>query len=235
MSQLHLTPWQRQRLRRQLVETPDARVLRRTLAVLEFDHGRPAADIARMLAVSRQSVYNWVAAYLQARDPSALHDQEGRGRYLAVDEDDEHLLHALLAACPQDLGYPHANWTAPLLRDALQAATGRGLSEDTIRRTLHRLDYVWKRPRYDLEPDPLREKKTPHPPADPGPAQAERRAFPGRDRPAAVPAVAGRVVAARGARPGVAERPQRPAGHLRGHEPADGDTAVCAAGEGAER
>ena len=72
MSRLNLTPWQRRRLRRQLKETLDARLLRRTLAVLEFDQGRTAADIARMLGVTRQSVYNWVGAYTQGHDPRAL-------------------------------------------------------------------------------------------------------------------------------------------------------------------
>src|SRR4051794_32463692 len=97
MSQLYLTAWQRRRLRRQLTETLDARVLRRTLAVLEFDGGRPAADLARMLGVTRQSVYNWVEAYCQAHDPEALRDAEGRGRRPALDEDDAHLVEALLA------------------------------------------------------------------------------------------------------------------------------------------
>jgi hypothetical protein len=63
MSRLNLTSWQRRRLRRQLAETRDARLFRRTLAVLEFDHGRSAADIARTLGVTRQSVYDWVEAY----------------------------------------------------------------------------------------------------------------------------------------------------------------------------
>ena len=67
MSQLNLTPWQRRRLRRQLAETSDVRVYRRTLAVLEFDHGRSAADLARMLGVTCQSIYNWVDAYAQAQ------------------------------------------------------------------------------------------------------------------------------------------------------------------------
>ena len=49
MSRLNLTSWQRRRLRRQLAETREARLFRKTLAVLEFDHGRSAADIARML------------------------------------------------------------------------------------------------------------------------------------------------------------------------------------------
>src|SRR5436305_423008 len=134
MSRLNLTSWQRQRLRRQLTETHDARVFRRTLAVLEFDYGRTAADIARMLGVTRQSVSNWIQAYTQAGDPSSLEEDRGRGRPSLLDDDDEHLLRTLLAGSPQDLGYPHTCWTVPLLRHALEGGTGRTVSEDTIRR-----------------------------------------------------------------------------------------------------
>jgi transposase len=159
MSRLELTSWQRRRLRRQLAETRDARLYRRTLAVLEFDHGRSAADIARMLGVTRKCIYDRVGAYREGRDPASLEDEAGRGRHPLLDEDQEHLLEALLAASPQDLGYPHASWTVPLLREVLEIATEQRVSDDTLRRALHRLDYVWKRPRYDLEPDPEREKK----------------------------------------------------------------------------
>jgi transposase len=234
MSQLNLTSWQRQRLRRQLKQTRDVYLYRRTLAVLEFDHGRAAADIARMLGVTRQSVYNWVATYRQAGDPSGLEDEPGRGCGPILDEDDEHLLEALLAGSPQDLGLPHTSWTVPLLQDALELGTGRRLSDDTVRRALRRLDYVWKRPRYVLDPDPLREKKTPHSAANPGPAEAQRSAGGGRDRPAVVPAVAGGLVEARPGGRGVAERSQRSAGDIRGDESVDGGKAVGAAAEGAE-
>src|SRR5271165_5793899 len=84
MSRLNLTSWQRRRLRRQLAETRDARVFRRTLAVLEFDHGRCAADIARMLGVTRQSIYDWVEVYTQDHDPASLEDEGGRGRQAAA-------------------------------------------------------------------------------------------------------------------------------------------------------
>src|SRR5918997_1782263 len=109
-SRLNLTSWQRRRLRRQLTETLDARLFRRTLAVLEYDQGRSAADLARMLGVTRQSVYNWVAAYTVAHDPTALHDEPGRGRPPLLDESDDRLLDALLALSPQDLGAPHVSW-----------------------------------------------------------------------------------------------------------------------------
>jgi transposase len=235
MSQLNLTSWQRQRLRRQLTETLDARVFRRTLAVLEFDYGRSVADLARMLGVTRQSVYNWIETYLQAHDPAALQDAPGRGRPPALDEDEQHLPEALLAVSPQDLGYPHASWTIPLLQDLLEIATERRLSDGTLRRALHRLDYVWKRPRHDLDPDPEREEKTPDSPASRGLAPTQRRLGSRRDRPAALPAVARRLVQAWRSRQGLAEWPQCPTRHLRRHERADRDALVCAAGERPER
>src|SRR4051812_45952543 len=101
MSRLELTPWQRRRLRRQLAETHDARLYRRTLAVLEFDHGRSAADIARMLGVTRKCIYDWVGVYSEGRDPASLEDEPGRGRHRLLDEDQEHLLEALLTASPR--------------------------------------------------------------------------------------------------------------------------------------
>ena len=57
-----------------------------------------------------------------------------------LDEDQEHLLEALLAISPQDLGYPHVSWAVPLLREVLEIATEQRVSDDTLRRTLHRLD-----------------------------------------------------------------------------------------------
>jgi transposase len=133
MSRLNLTCWQRQRLRRQPGQTADARLFCRTLAVLEFDRGRRAAEIARMLGVTRPSVYPWVQLYTHALDPAALAEQQGRGRRPLLDEDHEHLLEALLANSPQDLGFPHAGGTLPLLRQVLAIATDRNVSEDTLR------------------------------------------------------------------------------------------------------
>lgn len=235
MSRLRLTSRQRSHLRRQLVEARDARLYRRTLAILELDRGRAATDIAAMLGVTRQSVYNWAEAYLEALDPAALAEEPGRGRHPLLEEDQEHLLEALLALSPQDLGHPRVSWTVPLLQEALEALTDQRVSDDTLRRALRRLDYVWKRPRYDLDPDPEREKKTADSPANPRPAAAQRRAGPGRDRPAALPALARRLVEARRTGPGLAERPQRPPGHLRGRERADGGAGAGAAGQGAQR
>jgi transposase len=89
-------------------------------------------------------------------------------------------LQALLLTCmqqrPTDLGYAGVSWTVPLLQEQLYRCSGQWLSDDTIRRQLDRLGYVWKRFRYVLPPDPEREKKTPHPQAAQGVAASERQA-----------------------------------------------------------
>ncbi len=123
MDRLHLTSWQRRRLRRQLREACDVRLFRRTLAVLEFDQGRSAADIARMLGVTRQTVHNWLAAFATTPPPDTLAEGERPGRPRLLDEDDLELLESLLDCSPPDVGFPHVSWTAPLLREALVVAT----------------------------------------------------------------------------------------------------------------
>jgi transposase len=235
MSRYHLKPWQRRRLRRQLKEADDARTYRRTLAVLELDRGRTAADVAAMLGGTRQSVHNWAAAYAADHDPASLEDRHRSGRPADLCEQTECVLRSLMPSSPHDFGYPDTDWTVPLLQGELERGSGLLPSDETVRRALHRLGYVWKRPRYVLDPDPLREKKTPHPAADPRPAAAQRRAGRGRDRPAAAPAAARRVVAEGRARGGPHQRPERPAGDLRGDEPRERDAAVPAKVEGAVR
>jgi transposase len=146
------------------------------LAVLEYSQGHAIAAIARMLGVTRQSVYNGVAAYTHDYDPVALHDEDRSGRPSLWTEELRAMLPTLLAQQPDQLGYFAVNWTVPLLQEQIEHSTGQGLSEDTIRRELQRLDYVWKRGRYALDPDPEREKKTLDSPADSVSAGPERPA-----------------------------------------------------------
>jgi len=75
MSDLHLKARQRHHLRRHLHRLPEARVYRRVLAIWEVAQGRPLAQVAKSLDVSRQSLYHWGARYQPRYDPAALYDQ----------------------------------------------------------------------------------------------------------------------------------------------------------------
>jgi transposase len=61
---------------------------------------------------------------------------------------------------PEDLGYTSTVWTVPLLRKHLKLTTGAIVSDDTLRRYLHEQGEHWKRPRYTLDPDSYKAKKS---------------------------------------------------------------------------
>jgi transposase len=193
MERLKLNGWQRRHLWRQLRSTRDARLYRRTLAILELDRGRSARDVALSLGVQPRTVYYWTEAYLRDHDPSSLCDAPRPGRPTLWTEGLQRRLLEAMGESPQELGYPSVDWTVPLLLEHLGHHCDESLSDETVRRRLRRLGYVWKRSRYVLDPDPELEKKTADPPPAPAAAAPQRRAGRGRDRSAAVPAVAGRL------------------------------------------
>ena len=201
MKILHLTRRQRRQLQKQLKRSRDARVYRRTLAVLEYDRGRSITDISRSLHVSRPSIYRWIERYRESSDPESLKDHHRSGRPSLWTEECSDWLQSFLKRSPAELGYFAVNWTIPVLRDPLEMCTGQKFSDDTIRRALQRLDYVWKRPRYMLAPDPEREKKTTNSPQNPTFAASERGPCSGRDRFASVSSVACKLGATRQTNP----------------------------------
>ena len=132
---------------------------RRYQAVLLRAEGVPLATVAQTLGCTPASVCNWTRAW---RERGALGVAEGthRGAERRLDVTAEQLLETLLEEDnPQALGYAATNWTAPLLRTEL-SKQGWSASERTLRRTLHRLGYRWKRPKFVLgRPDPAYEEK----------------------------------------------------------------------------
>ena len=179
MSGLRLTAVQRRGLERQLRSTHAAGLYRRTLAILEAADGRSIAEIARLLRTSRVAVYRWVEAFDVARKPDCLVDSRGGNHPSVWTEDLQAALSDGLGRWPEHFGYQAIEWTVPLLREHLARRGGQCPSETSIRRQLHALGYVWKRPRYVLQPDPERDKKTADSPGDPAIAAAVGQAVRG--------------------------------------------------------
>jgi transposase len=197
MSQAGLSSSERRRLRKLLHGTTDARLYRRLLAILEVDRGQPVSEVARMLGVSCQTIYNWISRFESDAHAGALADRQRMGRPSLWAEERIAFLQSLLESPPDRLGYFANEWAVPLLKQQLEHWSGKHFSQDTIRRQLHRLGYVWKRSRYVLAPDPELEKKTRNSPKNQAFAGSQRSAGGRRNRPAAVSAAQGRLVAAR--------------------------------------
>jgi transposase len=136
---------------------------RRYRAVLLLGEGRRAKEVAAALGCARSSVYAWAAAWGEA-GPDGLREAPppGRARTLSrAGGAGERCLAVLLAEEPQARGHHATGWTVSLLRTEL-AAAGHAVGERTVRRTLHRLGWRWKRPKYVLgRPDPGYTEKKP--------------------------------------------------------------------------
>jgi transposase len=159
MNPVRLTPQRRVRLRRHLRTTDDLDLYRRTLALLELDRGSPVTEVALRLGISRRTVHGWIATYRHHPVPSSLVTHHSPGRPPEWDEDARAILRASLDQPPDHFGYQATGWTVPLLQAHLAHWGLTGLGDATVRRQLHALGYVWKRPRYVLDPDPLRAAK----------------------------------------------------------------------------
>lgn len=154
----------RERVRRVMRRTSDARLARRLMAVLQVLEGAPPGRAARLMGVSRRSVYGWLERLRHAAGrPEALADAARTGRPALLSASQRRRLGQLLQHAPEDFGFFCTDWTVATLRAQLQREGAPAVSDDTLREAVHRLGYCWKRPRYTLAPDPEREKKARNP------------------------------------------------------------------------
>ena len=145
MGKLGLSAYQRQMFRRLLREATDVRLYRRVLAILEVDRGSPVNEVARLLNVSGQSIYNWIERFQHQGSEAALADRYGVGRPSLWTAKRQARLRAVLDSSPQAWGYLAADWTVPLLQEQLARCTGEWFSEDTVRRELPSAEFDWFR------------------------------------------------------------------------------------------
>src|SRR5262245_25977271 len=156
---LRLTSEERTALGAAQAQSRNVRHWRRYQAVLLRADGVPVATVAQTLNCTETSVYNWVAAW---RVDGVVGVAEGvhPGKARRLDVAAEAALQILLTeGDPQAHGYAATGWTVALLRTEL-ARGGWEVAERTIRRTLHRLGWRWKRPKFVLgRPDPAYAEK----------------------------------------------------------------------------
>ena len=151
--ELTLTSVQQSALASAVASEPRTRCWKRYQAVLLVAAGLEPRLIARTLRCHVASVYGWVATW-RREGMAGLAEGPHPGAARRVDEAGEAVLGTLLESDPQTHGHQATGWTVPLLPTELRHA-GYEVSGRTIRRTLHRLGYRWKRPQYVLgRPDP---------------------------------------------------------------------------------
>jgi transposase len=148
-----MTAGQRAELETAQRQSRTVRHWKRYQAVLLRADGTPVAVVAQTLGCSPASVSNWTTAWRHA-GVAGVREGSHPGAARRLDAAGEQRLVEGVRRDPQAVGYAATGWTVPLLQTAL-AKGGWRASARTIRRTLPRLGWVWKRPRSVLgRPDP---------------------------------------------------------------------------------
>ncbi len=156
-----LTAEQRGALEQAATHARQTRTWKRYRALLLLGDGLSVHQVAQTLGCGPSTVYRWVANW-RAHGVQRLAEGPHPGRSRRLDAAADARLQVLLGSDPQAHGHHSTGWTVPLLLTAL-AAGGWVVHEHTLRRTLKRLGYRWKRPQYVLgHPDgAYTEKKGP--------------------------------------------------------------------------
>ncbi len=154
-----LEPKERVALAEAASEEKRVRNWRRMRAIELLAEGRKPETVAEVLGCARSSVYAWAKAWREM-GLRGLREEPRSGRKRSLEGRAELLLEELLEeGDPQKRGYRSSGWTVPILKSEL-AKAGYVVSERTVRRTLKRLGFRWKRPKYVLgRPDPEHDSK----------------------------------------------------------------------------
>src|SRR5947209_20602790 len=110
-----------------LARTPSAREWCRARALLWLAEGRSVAEVADLLLVSRQSVYNWADRFERREDldlRARLRDAPRSGRPPTASGVIDPLIGEGIDREPRELGHRSTDWTAALLVQCRKRARG---------------------------------------------------------------------------------------------------------------
>jgi transposase len=140
---------ERQRLQNHLRRAREAHYADRLRAVLWSEQRQSVPDIAQLLGKHPSSIQRWLHDYLRF-GLRGLTIRHSPGRPCAIDPDGEECLRQAVLVNPRDFGYRFTRWSAATLAEHLHREIHIPVSEDTVRRTLHRLRFSYKRPKLSL-------------------------------------------------------------------------------------
>jgi transposase len=112
--------------------------------------GFKVPDLTSIFEMTDVTIYKWFDRF-DEEGPDGLYDRERSGRPPKLDEEAEEELERVLAHSPLQEGYAFTRWTLPRLREHLRRRLGVDVSDETVRRALDRLTFVWARPRWEID------------------------------------------------------------------------------------
>src|SRR5215469_1898440 len=132
----------------------------RVSACEALENGVPADEVAKVLKVSRASVFEWQKAY-RAHGAEALRTKKTRGPKSKLDEGQLSQLYRLIVGTdPRQLSFGLALWTRGMIQELIFRQFGVRLSLVSVGRALAGLGLSPQRPLYrSYEQDPEKVRK----------------------------------------------------------------------------
>jgi transposase len=131
------------------------RVAERARIVLLSSRSFSVPDLCEIFEMTDDTLYKWFDRF-DDDGPDGLFDLPRSGRPPELDQQAEQEIERVLEGSPLDEGYAFTTWTVPLLNEHLRQRLGLEVSDETVRRALRRLEFVWRRPRWHIPyDDPL--------------------------------------------------------------------------------
>ena len=123
------------------------RVIKRISALLLVGDGHRVETIAARLGVCKQTIYNWLHAFLLKRWAS-LCPRTASGRPAKLTVAHKQRLAALLDAGPEAAGYDTGCWNAALIQDLVWREFGRLYNVHYLSALLRQLGFSYQKARY---------------------------------------------------------------------------------------
>lgn len=135
--------------------TKDVRVHERAqMILLSLEQRMTAAEIARIVRTSEQTVRTWLKRFM-AEGVAGLADKPRPGAPRKATAAYRQQLVEVVRQRPRSLGQPYSLWTLQRLADYMADATGIRVTHVTVREILAQQDIVLSRPQHKVSsPDP---------------------------------------------------------------------------------
>jgi transposase len=122
-------------------------LIKRLSALLLLADQRPVARIAARLGVCKQTIYNWLHAFLLTRYDS-LPTRRPPGRPPKLTPAQRQRLCALIDGGPEAAGYATGCWNTALIQDLIQREFQRCYNVHYLAELLHQLGYSYQKARF---------------------------------------------------------------------------------------
>jgi len=133
-----------------MMKSPKAKVMRWATLLYNLHLGSSPQEVAQANNVSLSMVYDVAKRYREdGIDGLQPADIPGRPHALTASQCRE--LEQVLNTAPDELGYGFTIWTSRRLQIYIQDHMGEDISEETVRNTLKRMGYVYRRPKKSLK------------------------------------------------------------------------------------